>query len=52
MIETKSMQTVVTLGMGFQLGWQEFLILVICPAVMVGIILLVLHLTGVIGKKK
>ena len=34
------------------IGWQEILILTVCPATMVGIILLVLYFTGVIGGKK
>ena len=33
-------------------GWQEILILTVCPLTIVGIVLLVLFLTGVLGGKK
>ena len=43
-----------TLAFGM-IGWQELLILLVCPASIIGIVLLVLlvlYLTGVIGKRK
>ncbi|MFK7787897.1 MAG: hypothetical protein AB8C95_00205 [Phycisphaeraceae bacterium] len=40
-----------TLGFGM-IGWQELLILGICPAFTIGLTLLILFLTGVIGKRK
>ncbi|MCG8402923.1 MAG: hypothetical protein MJA84_15230 [Firmicutes bacterium] len=33
-------------------GWQEILILTVCPLTIVGIVLLILFLTGVLGGKK
>lgn len=49
MTETGTLTQILAFGM---IGWQEILILLICPTFTAAIVLLVLFLTGVIGGKK